>query len=235
MMPDRAAKSERKPQSTMLLVSGMVLAFPVAVFLWRRSLHTIFFALSADDFGRTFCAWQVTQGNPLPSDLWPPLQFWIEAVALRLYPTLLSVPYLVNLAASTVALLCLALLAREMGLRGTGLALTVILAATMPWFIWLSVSGLAEPLFILFLALAYLGIVRWYKSAGELGLWMAALGLLAAAMLRFESWGHSAVFSLGVMWRWWHIRGRRPHKWLLAALIPWISPAAWLIFRHGSS
>jgi hypothetical protein len=73
-----------------------IAAFPTLVFAWRRSLDTIFFAISADDLHRTLYAWEVTQGRLIPSDLWPPLQFWIEALALVLYPRILCVPYLVN-------------------------------------------------------------------------------------------------------------------------------------------
>jgi 4-amino-4-deoxy-L-arabinose transferase-like glycosyltransferase len=220
-----------------LWLAVVILAFPILLFAWRRSLHTIFFAITADDFHRTLYAWQVAEGKLVPSDLWPPLQFWVEALVLRVYPHILSVPYLVNLAASTGALVGLACLGRELGLGGAARLLTVALAATTPWFIWLSLSGLGEPLFIFCIVLAYFGVVRWRATDSELGLWIASLGLLAAGMVRFDGWGHSIAFSLAVVWLWWRDRRQNSIRSLIAAFLPWLFPISWLVsqyVQHGN-
>lgn len=209
-----------------------IAAFPILVFTWRRSLNTLFFAIAADDLHRTLYAWEVTQGRLVPSDLWPPLQFWVEALALRFYPHVLTVPCLVNSMASGGTLACLAWLGRTLGLENEGMILSVVLAATIPWFVWLSVSGLAEPLFIFCIALAYGGVAHWRGSGRGWGLWTAALGLLAAGMLRFDGWGHSASFSLALAWMWWQA-SPRPCGWLVAALVPWLFPIVWLARQYA--
>jgi hypothetical protein len=208
--------------------------FPLLLVVWRRSLPVTFFAVSADDFHRTLYAWEVTQGHWLPSDLWPPLQFWLEASVLQVYPHLLAVPYLVNLVAATGTLVCLMLLGRALGLDRLGAALQLIAAATLSWFIWLSLSGLAEPIYFLCIALTYLGCARWRASGGEAWLWVAAFGLLLAGMVRFDGWGHGLVFSLVVAWLWWRAPAPRPHLRLVAAAIPWVFPIAWLLYQYAT-
>jgi len=215
-----------------LLLAAAVMAVPIAFWLWRRSLDTSFFAVSGDDFQRTFYAWQVTQGWLVPSDLWPPLQFWIEALAMLVYPHTLVVPMLVNLAASTGALAALLLLGRALGIGRAAALLQLVLIATLPWFVWLSLSALAEPLFFCGIVLAYLGVARWRAAGRERWLWLAAIGLLAAGMLRFDGWGHSLVFSLGVGWLCWRAPRPRPWRWLAAAALPWLCPLIWLAYQY---
>lgn len=130
-----------------LLIIAIVVAFPVLLLAWRKSLDIPFFAVSGDDLHRVLYSWEVSQGNLLPSDLWPPLQFWIQAVVLRMYPHILTVPTLVNVAASTATLACLLLLGRTLGLNNRGLLFQATITTAMPWYVWLSLSGLGEPLF----------------------------------------------------------------------------------------
>jgi hypothetical protein len=210
----------------------LIALFPLAVAAWRSTLPATFFAVSGDDFHRTIYAWEVTQGNLVPSVLWPPLQFWMEALVLQVYPHALVVPALVNVAMSTVALVCLALLGRALGLSYAGVAIQIVLAATLPWFIWLSLSGLAESIYFGFIALAYLAVARWRASGAERWLWAAAVGLLAAGLLRFDGWGHSLAFSIGAGWLWLRAPRPRPYRWLMAAALPWTFPVIWLIFHY---
>jgi len=206
-------------------------AFPLLLVAWRRSLNATFFAVSADDFHRTLYAWEALQGHLVPSDLWLPLQFWIEALALQVYPHILAVPALVNVIASTITLSCSMLLGRALGLNRVGVFLLVLLAATMPWFVWLSLSGLAEPLFYAAITAAYLGIAQWRGRGHTWGLWLAAIGLTGAGMLRYDGWGHGVIFSLAVVWCWWRAQPR-PHSWLLAAVLPWAFPVAWVFYEY---
>ena len=213
------------------LITFLVCLFPLLLVIWRQTLHVPFFALSADDFARTLSAWDVTRGRIIPSDLWPPLQFWVEALVLQLYPHLLSVPYIVNVFASTGTVACLVLLGYLLGLSRATLLLQCILIVSIPWFIWLSLSGLAEPLFFMCIALTYVGIAAWQAHHHYWGIWVAALSLLAAGMVRFDGWGYSVVFSLALFWYWWRSTRPRPHVWLLAATIPWIFPVLWLAYN----
>jgi hypothetical protein len=215
------------------LLALLILAFPITLLLWRSTLDTLFFAISADDLHRVLYSWEVTQGVLIPSDIWPPLQFWIQALFLKIYPDLLTVPMLVNLAASTGTLLCLLLLGKTLGLNRVGLIIMSVLAATLPWFIWLSLSGLAEPLLLFFLTLAYLSIARWYIDNRAWGVWCAAVALLAASMVRYDALGHSAIFSLALGWRWLCSPITRPHQWLIAAAIPWLFPLPWFAYQYN--
>jgi hypothetical protein len=228
--PERRAGAGALRRQT-ALASGLLAAlFPLLALLWRRTVASPFFALSADDFHRSLYAWEVTRGHLVPSNLWPPLQFWLAALLLQIDPRPLTVLWLLNLAAATGALVCLALLARTLGL-GRAAPLAVLLAASMPWYVWLSLSGLVEPLFFLAVLLAYLGVARWQRDGSAGWLWAAALGLLAAGMLRFDAWGHALAFSLGLAWRWWRAGPARRHTWLLAAGLPWLFPLAWMAWQ----
>lgn len=227
--------SGRRIEAYELAGALAILAFPALLLLWRRSLGVTFFALSNDDFHRTLYAWEVTQGRLVPSDLWPPLQFWVEALALLAYPHILSVPHLVNLAASTGALVALVLLGRALRLGAAARLLLLTLAATLPWFIWVSLSGLGEPLFLLGISAGYAGVAWWRGHGAPRALWVAAAGFAGAGMVRFDAWGHALPFSLGVAWLWWR-SAARPPSWLAAAALPWLFPAAWLGWQqvaHG--
>jgi hypothetical protein len=232
-----ATRPVRRLQAGNLAILLVLLAFPVLLYLWRRSLNTPFFALSGDDFHRTLYAWEATQGRWLPSDLWPPLQFWLEALVLQVYPNLLAVPALINICAATGALACLALLARTLTLDRRFTLVALLLAASIPWFVWLSLSGLPEPLFFCGVLLGFLGVARWRQHGQERWLWLAAAGLLAAGMVRFDAWGDSVVFTLAVAWLCWRSARPRPWRWLAAAALPWLFPLFWLGYQyslHGS-
>ena len=45
-----------------------------------------FFALTADDVHRTLLALNVLKGDWIPSGVWPPLSFWINALAIKILP-----------------------------------------------------------------------------------------------------------------------------------------------------
>ncbi len=214
-----------------VLIAIALAAFPLLLAVWRLTLNVTFFALSADDFHRTLYAWEVLRGHWVPSDLWLPLHFWIEALVLRVCPHPLIVPSLVNVIASTVTLICLALLGRMLGLSRPGVFLLVLLVGTMPWFVWLSLSGLAEPLFYAATVIAYLCIAYWRLCGYTRGLWLAALGLTGAGMLRYDGWAHNVVFSLAVIWLWWRARPRS-NSWIFAAILPHAFPIAWIFYEY---
>ncbi|GAB4152495.1 MAG: hypothetical protein Fur005_02650 [Roseiflexaceae bacterium] len=146
-------------------------------------------------------------------------------------------PYLLNLGCSTLALAGIALIGHVIGLRPAQNALAVVLAGSMTWFIWLSLSGLTDPIYLCCIVYGYLGACWWRWRGAPWALWLAAVMFAAAGMARFDGWGHSVVFSLGVLWYWWRHARPRPHWWLIAVLIPWIFPIfwlsrQWLLFGH---
>jgi len=210
----------------------LVVSFPLILYLWFQQLALPFFALSADDFSRTLLAWRVTQGQLIPSDVWLPLQFWVEALAYQFYPHWRVVPMLINLLAATGTLVCLLGIGYEIGLRTWALLWQLLLMATLPWFVWLSLSGLSEPLFCFWIALAAHGLLRWLNYGQRWVIWGAALSLLAANATRFDAWGVSVLFSLYLAWRWVRVASPRPHYLLLVAALPWLFPMAWMGY-HG--
>lgn len=230
--PIQTLVEKRETNIWHMLLVFLVAMFPVVLVWWRYSLDTPFFALSADDLQRTLHAWEVTQGQIIPSDLWPPLQFWLEAVVLTIYPNLLVAPLVVNVTASMGALISLLLLGYTLGLRNSALFIQFLLIVSLPWYLWLSLSGLAEPIFFFCITLAYLGIAQWLIRDRQWGVWIAAISLLAAGMIRFDSWGYSAVFSVALCWYWWRAPRPQPHTWLIAAGVPWIFPAFWMGYHY---
>ena len=57
-----------------------------------------------------------------------------------------------------------------------------------PWNYFLSLSGLAEPLYFVAITTAAAGLVSWAISGRNASLALGSLGVAAAAAMRYEGW-----------------------------------------------
>lgn len=185
------------------------------------------YALSADDYQRAFLALEVLRGHPVPTIYWPPLHFWIVALALKITGSLLGAPLLVNVAASFVIGWTLFDLSRTLRIS---LPLSLFLAALLgtPYFILLGISGLAEPTYCAFLLLSYRGIAFWQRGSFH-GIWQAAFFLLLASAVRFDAWSHAVIFSALLVYE--TARGRVPRIHAAAAVVPFLFLAVWMLYN----
>lgn len=189
-------------------------------FLWSQGGA---FALSSDDFSRALIAARMARGDWSLDQLWPPLPFWIEALALRLSYAPDRLPSLINAGWSLIGLAAVPGLARASGAREPAAAAALLLAGTLHWQVWTGCSGLAEAPGV---ALALWSLRA--SAAGLAGLPAApAAALLAclAGMCRYELWG------LALPGTYWLLRDR-PARWRTALALLWVFPAAWMIANY---
>lgn len=200
-----------------LLTLGL---YPIVVYAWLHAWdRDPLYLATFDDIFRIQHAWEAANGALFPTELWPPLPFWIAALPLRLWPDGRVVPQLLGVLASTGALAGLAGIASSLGLSVPAVCAAVLLAGCLPWFLYLAPSALAEPYAHAFLLFALWNVLR--VERGEARLTHAALGIAAAGMCRYEAWTAALLFSA---WAW--RRGARP-----PALLVWAFPAAWMALQ----
>jgi len=223
------------------LALGLALLLNLGYSLYYfHQTQTPFFALSVDDMQRTLYSLEASRGNLIPAPFWPPLHFWIGGLALRLYPNLLRMPMVVNLLFSLLGVVALYYLAKDLfGSQLVGLA-AILMATFLPWHLWLSLSGLVEPIFHFFVILGFFACLRWVKAGSKGYLLAAALSFLLSGMLRYEGWLFSVPFTILSLIQWglaFKSVRRSDHFTLLCALIPWLFPLAWcssLCLQYGN-
>lgn len=221
-MAHRNVVTPRAPPS--YAPEALIALWPVAVLAWRRTLPTEVFSLSEDDFSRMLDAWAVSEGDLLPTDVWPPGPAWLAGAVMRAGVPLHTAPSVVNLVSVTLAFVLASDIARRHG-ASPGARLAAIAAVAMgPWPAWLGLSALAEPPAALgFLAVAH-GMVRLGEGGGG-ALAQICLGAALAALCRYESWAVALATSAFLA-----SRGLR-----VVALAPLVVPVGWTALElHGS-
>lgn len=222
-----------------ILVLGFILLLSLGYSIWYYlgdEAHDTFFALSGDDMHLTLLSLEASRGVLIPHHFWPPLQFWIKGLVMRFVPDFLHVPMLVNLTFSLLELVVLYFLAKELFGKPIIGFIAVIFVTFTPWHLWLSLSGLTEPIYHFFIILGVLASLRWFKTQQRKHLLIASLSFLFCGMLRFPSWAFSLVFSLLLLY---HFALTLKHTGkidgfvLLCAAIPWIFPLLWSAFMYA--
>ncbi|MEN9786938.1 MAG: hypothetical protein RLZZ299_2202 [Pseudomonadota bacterium] len=194
------------------------------------------FALSHDDLLRIAHAAAVHWDNLLPSDLWPPLGFWVVRLAWMVFPSVQATPAGVNLVASTVALGLAGVLTRRIGGGVRAACATVVVLAVLPWWTWLGCSALAEPLstalVLAGIAASLVHLAPETEAAGrDRAVLGAALAYALAGMVRYEAWAAAALHAMTCLAPVRRALGATslPRPIALAALgIPLVFPIAWM-------
>ena len=195
------------PLFTMLFLGALVLMKTVL----QLSLYLIGYrAYAGDDFSRALKADDWLQHVSSSFDLaawlnigWPQLPFpdYLFGLALALYGDVYITPKLVNLFLSSIAVVVVYLLGRELFGRSAGL-FAAILCAFQPWIIWLGLSGMPSELpSVIMITLFGLFLLRWLETNHSVSLLAAAGCLFVAAGIRFENWFFSVIFSLFLVYR----------------------------------
>ena len=219
-----------------------VLVFIVVILGWLsvRFYHIYgqqFFALTADDVSRTLLAREVLKGKWIPHPLWPPLSFWINALAIKVFPNYFRTPALVNSVFATCTLLFYYGAVREFGGSKLGAYLSEILIANVPIFFCLCVSALADPIFQAGVFLALWGILRWLKTHSWSSFFVASTGLALANGIRVEGWVISGFWGLTVLLHLIHSWiTQRPEfrdmvRYLAGVLIVGSFPVFWMMYQ----
>ncbi|UCD05648.1 MAG: glycosyltransferase family 39 protein, partial [candidate division WOR-3 bacterium] len=77
--------------------------------------------------------------------------------------------------------------------------LTVAIAVCLPWQVWLSLSGMAEPICHFFVVSGIYYCIRWIQEEERSSLHLAAISFLVVTMLRAEAWILPPAFCLLVL------------------------------------
>jgi hypothetical protein len=196
-----------------------------------------FFALTADDVHRTLLALNVLKGDWIPSGMWPPLSFWIDALAIKILPNYFRTPALVNSVFATCALLFYYGTVREFGSSRLGAYLSMILIANAPIFFWLRVSALADPIFQAGVFLALWGILRWISTHSWSSFFAASAGLALANGIRVEGWVISGFWGLTVLlyllrtWRTQRLTAYDLGRYLVGFTMVGFFPVFWMAYQ----
>jgi hypothetical protein len=187
-------------------------------------------AFSADDFGRPLSAafWLRHQKFDLGMDGWLGLagSGWLSfsdylfGAALAVHPDLFVTPRIVNLMLSSLAVITVYVLGRELFGRTVGLV-TALLFAFQPWIVWLGMSGMSSDLpCLVTIPLFGAYLIRWLRTDRSAALLAAAGFLTIANGFRYESWFLAAATSILIVllgaWRW--RRGVLTRQWAAGAL-----------------
>jgi len=105
-------------------------------------------------------------------------------------------------------------------------SLTLLLAASLPWPLWLSISGLPGSLFQCFMIGGFLGLLCWLRRDHLAYLVGASTMFALATMTRYESWGFAVCFALVVITRLARA-SRLRWRYLWAISPPLIFPVFW--------
>jgi hypothetical protein len=184
----------------LLVLAGMVTRLGIYVGLAEKGW---FYGVPWDTFSRTHLAWQWAQRPYFAAgDLyWLPLQFWFVGVAYVLLRPLtgnasdLLVPVAVNNLFAAGSLALTALTAAELGGLPAAI-LACLLAATFAPDVWVSYSGLAEPIYIFFILLAGRLMLRHWRSPA-FPVAVGGVGLAAGAV-HYIGWFVGAFCAVAV-------------------------------------
>lgn len=226
------------------LVALLLAAGLIAVILGRLLAQTVLYrsgyeGFDPDEYIRVFKAvwWTESDRRYLsrgPLVNWLPLHAVLLGSALAIKPDLLLAPRAAVFAIGLASILVMYRLARELfDDRTVGFVSAVFLAAN-PAHIWFSSTTLSEIPYSTLILLGLLYFARCLTSRSSRDMYLSAACLGLAGGFRYEGWVIAAIFSLCLAVR---ARGeiRRPNgcPWaaLGAAFLPWLFPAAWMIFN----
>jgi hypothetical protein len=228
-----------------VLIPLAVTALILATIVLQLLLYVMgYYAFSADDFGRPLSAafWLRNPSIHLGMDGWLglagsgwlPFSDYLLAAGLAIHPDLFVTPRVVNLIVSSLAVIAVYLLGRELFGRPVGLV-TAFLFTFQPWHVWLGMSGMSSDLpSVVLIPLFGMFLIRWLRTDESTAL-VAAGGCLAIANgFRYENWLFAGVFSVVVVLigaaRWRHRALTRRFVLSAVAAVALVNalPVAWM-------
>lgn len=243
-MPASPIPPRRRPlaERDRLFDGAALFALKIALGLWL--LHRGFSHISDDDFARIVIAQEFVHAPKLdPSGTsWLPFPFWVTGGVMMAFGRSIEVARAVALTMGALGATMVYASLRHVGVaRWTALAGTT-LGMALPWNAWLGAATVPEGFTGAFTAAAAIGMAPRDEDdgpVGELRPWMA-LGLLAAAWSRYETWPVCAVVAAAgayrILRRWQ--RDRTFSKADLWAFLPALGPLAWMAWNahaHGDA
>jgi hypothetical protein len=188
-MADMSAP-RRRTLVLLAVVAVVVARIALGVFTWSPGWS----ALTWDDFTRVAIA-QEWAAAPFWFNgfVWLPLPVWITGsiyvVAGGWFASSpMALMAIINTTAVIVASAIAAWSAHRVFNDTVGSLATFVVVLFAPWNYFLSLSGLAEPLYFVAVTTATAGLVSWAITGKNTSLAVGSLGVAAAAAMRYEGW-----------------------------------------------
>lgn len=243
----QALKSMKRSWVVSVVVVALVVRVMLGVLTWEPGWS----ALTWDDFSRVAIAQQWAADPFFVSGLvWLPLPLWITGSVYALAgqwfeASPMALMAILNTFAILVASAVSAWTAHRMFSDTIGSLSVFLITLFAPWGYFLSLSGLAEPLYFVAIAVATAGLVSWAMSDRDGSLAVGSAGLAAAAAMRYEGWWLAVAWVLVIgidtliMLRTHPVADvvRRRFRTMLVAAAPLGVPLAWMainIAQEGS-
>lgn len=208
-------------------------AWSVLVYAWSCLAAPDGYLLSFDDIWRLVHAHEASRGALTPSDVWPPLPFWVVGLFLRLGFSSTFAPQVIGILISAATLVQFWRLAEELGLAGAGRVATVLTLAVLPGWLWLAPSALVETWTLLALLIALRAVRSWWVD-GRSDLLIHAFGALGVAgVIRYEAWGWA--LGLVMVVRLAADQGRAVGNWQRGAAVVATFPAVWCAYQFAAT
>lgn len=153
--------------------------------------------LTADDYSRTVISWDWLQDPRIYSGVWLSPHFWLNGLFIGLFGDLTLGPIIANTIFSILTLVYLYLLVEKIFTKQIAV-ISCLVYCVFPFQVWLSVSGMPEPVFFFFVTACIYYFVLWYKHIYEKNSWRyllaAAVSIALSNMFRYEGWFFTAAF-----------------------------------------
>jgi hypothetical protein len=172
--------------AVLLLVRG-ILAF------WTRQQG--FVEYNADGFSRVIRGYEWLQAPRWEVELWLPLHFWLYGSLFWVWDELFTASRALNLLLGIAVIIGIYLIGQMLVDWRSG-AIGAGLAAVFPYEVWLSISGMSEPLYHALMVWTVVGLVHWWINDRRWALIGASLTLAAATAVRYEAWFFVTMFML---------------------------------------
>ena len=197
----------------------------VAVFVWSGHMAPAGYLLTFDDVWRLIHANESRHGAIAPSEVWPPLQFWVLGAVLHLIDNAALASKIINLTVTAGAIVQVGRLAAETGGGRIGRTAAALSFGTLPFVLWVAPSALVEPWTLLAGIYALRRARSWWIDGDPAALRHAFLALGVGAMTRYEAWGWLVLLMVAS-----HVaprRGRVSDGWQASAMLACLFPLAW--------
>ncbi|MFA5388834.1 MAG: hypothetical protein WC312_03665 [Candidatus Omnitrophota bacterium] len=172
------------------------------------------------------------------NSIWLPLQYWLTGLGLLAWYNLYWIPIIINIICGAALLFVFYNMCRLLFDDPVIGLIELLIAGFVPWFVWLSVSGMSEPLSFLLIVTAFFFYISWIKQIARPGfLWCIGATLTLANMTRNENWAVSVLLAASIIGTYFIHRDilrdrkyRLPFLFVLVA--PWVFPLAWTIAQY---
>lgn len=213
-------------RNELFIVSLLVTLKLIFMYLLVRSG---FIAFSHDDFARMLSGYSWSQHPFLFRTGWPPLQFWIVGMVIKIYHNIWNANLIVNGFFSVLSMFLLYYLYRMFFKEKLAL-LALSIAVLFPWQLKLSLSGLTEPIYHFFLIASLVSVFLWVKTKKDRYLVYTGFSLLFGNMLRMDAWIFYIAVSIfiGLMVLYQKFENVNKKMFLIPILLPLVFVFIWI-------